>query len=99
MALVKIEIAIIASTVTVSTRLVVLEDPDVEGPPEQERLEHRDAGRDDDQHEHGREAEPVGLEQREDPARVSRSRVGSISGGGLREEPRSERIAPEPPAP
>ena len=55
-ALVKIEIAIIASTVTVSTRLVVLEDPDVERRPEQERLEDRDAGRDDDQHEHGRRA-------------------------------------------
>ncbi len=73
-AFVKIAIAIIASTVSGQHRVVVLEEPDVERLPEQERLEHRDPGRDHDQHEHGREPQPVGPEQREDPAGVALAR-------------------------
>ena len=79
--------------------LVVLEDPDVERLPEQERLEDRDAGRDDDQREHGREPEAVGPEQRQDPAGVALARRVHQRRRLVATAPRSERIAPVPPAP
>ena len=96
-----IAIAIIASTSSVSSVVVVLEDPVVEhvagagtagasrGPPTN-----------DDQRQHDRQADPVGLEQRAGSGCVSRSRVGSISGGGFLSgpPPRSERIAAGVPA-
>ena len=57
---------------------VVLGDRVVEHGSQQERRDHAERRRDQDQDEHGGEPSPVGPEQREQPAAIDRSPVGRL---------------------